>query len=67
MRIGIELDGEQVSQMVFEDLSLTRECFLEDLESDNPCVFSCNSAYDKAMIIKHIEALDIILDWYRAP
>lgn len=67
MRISIELDGEQVSQMVFEDLLLTRECFLEDLESDRPGVFTCNPAYDKAMIIKHIEALDLILDWYRAP
>lgn len=67
MKIGIELDPEVVSNIVYEDLMLTRECFMEDLEADRPGVFSCNPAYDKAQIIKHIEALDIVLSWYQPP
>lgn len=67
MNVSIQLDCEQVSRMVFNDLLKTRGMFLEDMESDNPCVFSCNEVYDKMLIQKHIDALDIILEWYRDP
>lgn len=67
MNVSIQLDCEQVSRMVFNDLLKTRGMFLEDMESDNPCVFSCNEVYDKILIQKHIDALDIILEWYRDP
>lgn len=67
MNISIELDGEQISNIVFADLQETREQFLEDLEGGHIGIFSCNEAYDKALIIKHIEALDLILEWYRDP
>lgn len=67
MNIEVELDLEQVSRMVYQDLKETRECFLEDLENDNPCVFSHSEIYDKITIIEHIKALDLILEWYRDP
>ena len=65
MQVQIQLDQEQVCNMVYEDLLLTRHLFMEDLEADCPGVFSCNPAYDKAQIIKHIEALDIVLSYYQ--
>jgi hypothetical protein len=37
------------------------------MEIDNPQVFSLNEVADKLQIQKHIEALELILDWYREP
>lgn len=67
MNVSIQLDCEQISRLVYDDLMEARECFLEDLENDNPMVFSTNPTYDKILIMKHIEALDLILDWYHDP
>lgn len=67
MQVSIQLDGEQVSRLVYRELLDTRECFLADMERDNPCIFSMNEVYDKLLIQKHIDALDVILEWYRDP
>lgn len=67
MNVSIQLDGEQISRLVYNELLETRESFIEDMESERPAIFSFNEVYDKMLIQKHIEALDIILDWYKAP
>lgn len=67
MKLSVELTSEEVSRLVYSELLETRECFLEDLESENPSVFSTTPAYDKILIMKHIEALDLLLEWYRDP
>ena len=67
MQVSIELDCEQISRMVYADLLDMRNSFLNDMESDCPSVFSTNEVYDKMMIQKHIDALDVILEWYRDP
>lgn len=67
MHVAIQLDCEQIARMVFSELQETRDQFLEDMESDQPMVFSHNEIYDKMQIQKHIDALDLILDWYRDP
>lgn len=67
MHIGIELDCGQISRIVYADLLETRDCFLQDMENDQPGVFSMNEVYDKMQIQKHIDALDVILEWYRDP
>jgi hypothetical protein len=67
MNVAIQLDCEQVSRLIYDDLLQTREQFLEDLEKACPSVFSMNDVYDKALIVKHIEALDLLLEWYRDP
>ena len=67
MQVSIQLDCEQISRMVYAELQETRNQFLEDMELDNPAIFSCNEIYDKMLIQKHIEALDLILEWYRDP
>jgi hypothetical protein len=67
MQVVIDLEIEQVCRLVFAELQETRDQFMEDLECESPSIFSCNPAYDKAQILKHIDALDVILDWYREP
>lgn len=67
MQVVIDLNIEQVSRMVYQDLLDTRECFLEDLENGSAAVFSTAEVYDRILIEKHIEALDLILEWYRDP
>lgn len=67
MNVSIQLDCEQISRMVYADLLETRNQFLEDMEMDNPAIFSCNEVYDKMLIQKHIDALDLILEWYKDP
>lgn len=67
MQVSIQLDIDQVSRMVYNELLETRDCFLQDMEADGPAVFSRNEVYDKMLIQKHIEALDVILEWYRDP
>lgn len=67
MQIVVDLDIEQISKMVYAELLEQREMFLEDLENESPCVFDCNPVYDKALILEHIKALDVLLEWYRDP
>lgn len=67
MRISIDLDIAQISRLVYQDLLETRDQFVEDLESEAVGVFSCTDLYDRILIEKHIEALDLILEWYRDP
>lgn len=67
MNVSIQLDPEQISRMVYQDLLETRQYFLEDMEADGPAVFSMNEVYDKMLIQKHIDALDVLLEWYRDP
>ena len=67
MTVSIQLDCEQVSRLVYNDLLQCRDQFLEDLRMDCPAIFSRNSEHDKILITKHIEALDLLLEWYRDP
>lgn len=67
MYVSIQLEHDQINRMVYNELLETRNQFLEDIELDNPAIFSCNEIYDKMLIQKHIEALDLILEWYRDP
>lgn len=67
MNVSIQLDCEQISRLVYDDLLETRDRFLQDMEADGPAVFSMNEVYDKMQIQKHIDALDVILEWYRDP
>ena len=67
MQVSIQLDTEQISRMVFAELKQTRDQFLEDMERDRPAIFSMNEIYDKIVIQKHIDAIDLLLEWYRDP
>ena len=67
MKVAVELSPEDISRLVYEDLKLSLECFLEDMECENPNVFWCSPIYDRMLIQAHIDALELILEWYRDP
>lgn len=67
MRVSIDLDCEAVSRLVYNELVEAREAFLENMEEDRPSIFSMNELYDKMIIQKHIDALELIIEWYRDP
>jgi hypothetical protein len=67
MQVSIQLDCEQISRLVYQDLLETRDQFLDDLDAGSVAVFSTTDVYDRILIEKHIEALDLILEWYRDP
>lgn len=67
MQVVIELDCEQISDLVFNELQDTLSYFEEDMGKDNPAVFSNNEIYDKMLIQNHIDAIKLLLEWYRVP
>ena len=67
MQVSIEIDCEQISDLVFNELQDTLSYFEEDMEKDNPAVFSNNEIYDKILIQNHIDAIKLLLEWYRVP
>lgn len=72
MKFTIDLDYEMVDKIIFQQLQDTRNCFTEDLEKikngDSVHVFHWGDLEaDAAEIQKHIDALDVLLEWYRIP
>ena len=61
----IQIDLDQVSEIVYRDLVSTRESFRDDLLDTNTCIFSTTDLYDKILLQKHIEALDLLIEWYK--
>jgi hypothetical protein len=68
----IDLNYEMVDKIVFKQLQDSREAFAEDLASINRgasrniFVYG-NNEEDAAEIQKHIDALDLVLEWFRIP
>lgn len=68
----IDLNYEMVDKIVFKQLKDSREAFAEDLASINSGVprnifVYGNNEEDAAEVQKHIDALDIVLEWFRIP
>ena len=67
MQVVIDMDSEQISNLVFNELKETLFQFEEDMEKDKPGIFSMNEIYDKMQIQQHIDAILLLLEWYRVP
>lgn len=65
MNVNIKLDDDQLVALVKHDLEQSLGCFLDAMEQSHPNIFSTNEVADKIMIMKHIEALQTVLDWYK--
>ena len=68
----IDLNYEMVDKIVFKQLQDSREAFAEDLASINSGIprnifVYGNNEEDAAEVQKHIDALDIVLEWFRIP
>ena len=72
MGYTIDLNYEMVDKIVFKQLQDSREAFAEDLAfinsgvSRNIFVWGKDEE-DAAEIQKHIDALDVLLEWFRIP
>jgi len=69
---SIDLDYEMVDKIVFKQLQESRDVFAEDLASINSGVSRNIFVWgkdeeDAAEIQKHIDALDVVLEWFRIP
>ena len=72
MKFTIDLDYEMVDKIIFQSLMDTREAFANDLESikngKSVNVFHWgDDEADAAEIQKHIDALNVLIEWYRIP
>jgi hypothetical protein len=65
-KMHIEVTSEQVADLVAAELRSLRTYFINELDEENPCIFSMNENYDKLLIEKHIEAATLLLSWYEA-
>jgi len=64
----VELNDEMVDEVVLKTLRQSREYLEEDLEKakreEYTNVFSCVPVEDMEIMAYHIEAFDLIIDWY---
>jgi hypothetical protein len=68
----IDFNYEMVDKIVFKQLQDSREAFASDLEmikggSPRNIFVYGNDEEDAAEIQKHIDALDVLLEWFRIP
>jgi hypothetical protein len=66
-KFTVELDYETVDDIIYKALSETQNNFKNSLGARNNTFFVNDQEADDIEIQKHIDALDLILDWYRVP
>ena len=64
---NIELSYEQTDMIVWKTLEETRDSFARDLGAHNHVFVYGDPVADDAEIQKYIDALDLLIDWYRTP
>lgn len=68
MKLTVEVDWELSDKIVLENLRASKKSFEEDLENPDANVFFWGDPdKDRAEIQKHIDAINLIIDWYKAP
>jgi len=63
----IELEYEQVDRIVCKTLEETRDSLARDLGAHNHVFVYGDPEADDIEIQKHLDALDLLIDWYRIP
>lgn len=66
-KFTIELDYEIVDDIVYNALKETRDVLAADLGAHNNVFVWGDPKADDVEIQKHIDALDLLLDWYLVP
>lgn len=67
MAFSIDLDYEQVDRIVWKQLEETRDSLIKDLGASNHIFVWGDPEADDIEIQKHIDALNLIIEWYRIP
>ena len=64
MNVNIELDQDQLGAIIVSDLEDTVNYFNCMLTNEQTNIFSTNPITDKIIIMKHLEAFKLVLEWY---
>jgi hypothetical protein len=67
MSFTIDIDYEMADKIVYKSLKDSRDAFLKDLGSSSNVFVYGDPEADDAVIQKHIDALNLLLEWYRIP
>jgi hypothetical protein len=68
MQLSVKLNGEQVCEVVYDELTQALHDLEEDLSnSDRFPIFHTNPVLDTLEMIKMIEALRTVISWYSIP
>ena len=64
----VDINDDAIYPIVLNELKTIRSYLAQDLLRDNPNVFFFNEPEkDRLEIQKHIDAMDIVIDWYSIP
>lgn len=63
----IELTYHQLDTIVFKTLEKTRDNLFSDLGANNDVFVWGDPEADNIEIQKYLDALDLLIDWYRIP
>jgi hypothetical protein len=63
----IELSYEQIDRIVWKTLQETRDSLARDLGAGSNIFVYGDPEADDIEIQKHLDALDLLIDWYRTP
>lgn len=68
MKYTIDISYEMADKILVDHLKETKKCFEMDLARGDANIFFWEEPEkDKAEIQRHIDAIDLILDWYAIP
>ena len=63
----VKLDGDQICELMENELTDLVRHFEEMLQDENPNMFVYGSPrQDKILIRAHLEAAKLLIDWYKA-
>ena len=67
MKFSVDLEYEQIDRIVWKQLEATRDSLLNDLGANNNVFVWGDQEADDIEIQKHIDALNLVIEWYRIP
>jgi hypothetical protein len=67
MAFSIDLDYEMVDKIIWKGLEESRDSLTKDLGANNHVFVWGDQEADDIEIQKHIDALNLIIEWYRIP
>ena len=67
MKFSVDLEYEQIDRIVWKQLEATRDSLLNDLGANNNVFVWGDQEADDIEIQKNIDALNLVIEWYRIP
>ena len=67
MGLKIEVDNEMADRILVSQLRETRDSFMKDLGNNSNVFVWGDQEADDLEIQKHLDAVDLLLQWYATP